>query len=292
MASDYVLEAVVGSGTFGDVYRAHSKTSPAQILAIKRFKNVYGMGIDSTSIREVSNLRALQHPNIVKIIEASFDANNDMLLVMEMCDQSLFHYMLSFRSKNGTAIPRSEALLFFKQLCTGLHWIHAHKFMHRDIKPSNLLVNDDKTLKICDFGLSRYIAYEQLPLTKEVMSRWYRAPEVLLGVTYAFSADIWSAGCVLAEIQLSYAPFQSETDIGVLKKIFEFRPPTEREFDLMRSASTVVADHLRNSSTARGGTHACADQQLIFSAMAYNPTERLDAKKLSRVAAQLLKLIT
>lgn len=291
-AAKYVLEAVVGTGTFGDVYRAYSKTSPAQILAIKRFKHVNGMGIDCTSIREVSNLKALQHPNIVKIIEAFFDANDDMMLVMEMCEQSLFHYMLSFQKEKGTAIPRSEGLLFFKQLCTGLHWIHAHKFMHRDIKPSNLLINAaDKTLKICDFGLSRYIAYDELPLTKEVMSRWYRAPEVLLGVAYAFSADIWSAGCVLAEIQLSYAPFQSETDIGVLRKILEFHPPTKTERDFMGSVSTVVTDHLFESSTARGGTHPCNDEQLIFSAMAYNPTERLDAKKLSRVAAQLLNLV-
>ena len=166
----------------------------------------------------MSNLKALQHPNIVKIIEAFFDANDDMMLVMEMCEQSLFHYMLSFQKEKGSAIPRNEGLLFFKQLCTGLHWIHAHKFMHRDIKPSNLLVNAaDKTLKICDFGLSRTSHTTNSADQRGNVSMVPRARNTVGRRVRVFRRHM--VGWVRPRNPAVIRAVLSETDIGVLRKI-------------------------------------------------------------------------
>jgi mitogen-activated protein kinase 15 len=120
------------------------------------------------------------------------------------------------------------------QIAKGIKFLHSAEIIHRDLKPSNLLLNSDCTMKICDFGLARSLVadkYSQdIILTEEVATRWYRAPEVLLGSqTYGKSADIWSIGCILAEILIGKPLFPGTSTLNQLERIISFTGKPSRQ---------------------------------------------------------------
>ena len=112
------------------------------------------------------------------------------------------------------------------QIVLGLHYLHSCKLIHRDLKPSNILINSDCSIKICDFGLVRYLQnsiIETNTLTEGVATRWYRAPEVLLGSnSYDYKADMWSLGCILAEILIKNPLFPGNCTTNQLERILQF----------------------------------------------------------------------
>ncbi|XP_076000204.1 cyclin-dependent kinase 4 isoform X2 [Genypterus blacodes] len=203
----YQLIAQIGEGSYGKVYKARETGGQQRLLAVKKL-NIRGEslenGIPVVMVREVALLRKMMdfsHPNVVKLLNAlavSVGRQLDLTLVFEYVDQDLSAY-LTKAPISGLSRDRVQDVMF--QLFCGLDFLHSNMVLHRDLKPDNILVNSHGDVKIADFGLARLYSFN-IALTPGVVTLWYRAPEVLLNSVYMSSVDIWSAGCIFAELFL------------------------------------------------------------------------------------------
>eukprot|EP00928_Gymnodinium_smaydae_P006212 TRINITY_DN12176_c0_g1_i2.p1 TRINITY_DN12176_c0_g1~~TRINITY_DN12176_c0_g1_i2.p1 ORF type:complete len:322 (+),score=31.57 TRINITY_DN12176_c0_g1_i2:692-1657(+) len=218
----YEVIDVSGSGVYGTVYRAVDKFTQEPV-ALKRVQvdaeaGEGTEGVPTHVLREASLLRSLRHPNIVRIHDVIY-TDVDYTLVFEYVEQDLYRLLKSFR-KMGEQMPFQQVRSYAKDLFSGIFHCHSRLVVHRDIKPQNVLVGPDG-LKLCDFGLARSFQVPLRPYTHEVVTLWYRAPEILLGATrYGPEIDLWSLGCVLAEMAAGYPVFAGDSEIGTLFKIF------------------------------------------------------------------------
>jgi cyclin-dependent kinase 5 len=147
-------------------------------------------------LREICLLKELKHRNIIRLLDV-LHGENKLTLVFEYCDQDLKKY---FDSCNGEIEPETVRS-FMQQLLKGLSFCHSHNVLHRDLKPQNLLINNNGELKLADFGLARAFGIPVKCYSAEVVTLWYRPPDVLFGAKiYNTSIDIWSAGCIFAGI--------------------------------------------------------------------------------------------
>lgn len=154
-------------------------------------------GIPSTAIREISLLKELQHPNVVSLRDVVHHDFKKLYLVFEYLDQDLKKYMDSQTAPLDLMLVKS----YMQQLLKGIAFCHSHRTLHRDLKPQNLLIDRQGALKLADFGLARAFGVPVRPYTHEVVTLWYRAPEILLGTKeYSTPVDIWAAGCIFAEL--------------------------------------------------------------------------------------------
>lgn len=220
---------LLGEGTYGEVYKVQDKVTN-EILAMKRMKlHDEEEGIPSTAIREVSILKELPHKNVVQLRDV-FCTKQKVMLVFEFVESDLKKWM----KKNGGALPVHVVQDFTKQLLCGLDFCHHHRIIHRDLKPQNLLITQDAPpiLKIADFGLARAFTLPIPKYTHEVVTVWYRAPEILLGqAEYALPVDIWSTGCILGEMACGAALFMGDCEIDTIFKIFQkLGTPTFQEW--------------------------------------------------------------
>ncbi|CAM9477160.1 unnamed protein product [Phaeothamnion confervicola] len=207
----------LGEGTYGVVYKARDKETD-EIVALKRIRlEVEDEGIPSTALREISLLRELTHPNIVQLKDC-VQNEGKLYLIFEFVDRDLKKYMESCSGMLDPALVKS----YMFQMVEGLEFCHARGVMHRDLKPQNLLVSRDGQLKIADFGLARAFCPPIRPLTHEVVTLWYRAPEILLGSqTYAPPVDVWALGTILVELVTKRPLFPGDSEIDELYKIFQ-----------------------------------------------------------------------
>jgi len=187
-------------------------------VALKRINIDDRDGIPSTALREISVIRSLNHDNIVKLLDVLF-AETKFYLVFELAEMDLGQFIRQYKPE---LVPFDISKNIFKQLISGLFFCHSRRVLHRDIKPQNILLNADYVVKIADFGLARAFTVPLRPLTNEVVTLWYRPPEVLFGDDfYSMGVDIWSSGCILAELLLGRAPFQGDSEIGQIHEIFK-----------------------------------------------------------------------
>lgn len=215
-----ILE-VIGSGTYGVVYKAKYEKSK-KLIAIKQVKiELEQEGIPSSSLREISILKDIKHDNIVNLYDVIF-RENKLWLIFELLNYDLKRYLESI--PDDLQLGESLIKSYIYQLLVGTAYCHSKKIIHRDLKPANLLINDEGLLKIADFGLARVFSVPLRPYTKEVLTLWYRAPEILLGcIEYTTAVDIWSIGCIFAELHLKKPLFLGENDIDQLFKIFRIK---------------------------------------------------------------------
>uniref|UniRef100_A0A8C5MIQ7 cyclin-dependent kinase n=1 Tax=Leptobrachium leishanense TaxID=445787 RepID=A0A8C5MIQ7_9ANUR len=187
----------IGEGTYGVVYKARNRET-GEVVALKKIRlDTETEGVPSTAIREISLLKELNHPNIVKLLDV-IHTENKLYLVFEFLNQDLKKFM---DGSNITGIPLTLIKSYLCQLLQGLAFCHSHRVLHRDLKPQNLLINEDGAIKLADFGLARAFGVPVRTYTHEVVTLWYRAPEILLGCKYYSTAvDIWSLGCIFAEM--------------------------------------------------------------------------------------------
>ena len=170
--------------------------------------------VKKTTLREVKLLRMLRsQPNIVHLHDA-FRRRGKLYLVFEYVERNLLEVLEEHPDGLGAEMVRR--LVF--QLCVAIEWCHRNRVIHRDIKPENLLVNPaDKSLKLCDFGFARTVSSKPTDLTDYVATRWYRAPELLLGSTrYDFSVDIWAIGCIMGELADGQPLFPGQNEVDQL----------------------------------------------------------------------------
>eukprot|EP00808_Paulinella_micropora_P015017 g2275.t1 len=214
----------LGKGAYGVVCSAMDKTNGKKV-AIKKCSNVFSDPVGAKRVlREVMLLRHFSHENVIglyDLIVPPHDDNpesfQDVYLVLDLMDTDMGRIIDSDQPLSDKHIQ-----FFVYQLLCGVHFIHSAKVIHRDIKPGNLLLNADCELKVCDFGLSRgLVQAEPQHLTKYVVTRWYRAPEVLCACKeYDTKIDVWSVGCILAELHGREPLFPGDDYISQLELIF------------------------------------------------------------------------
>ena len=189
-----------------------------EIIAIKKIKiDLENEGIPSTALREITILRELQHPNIIELKDVICN-NNKLYLLFEFAEYDLRKYLEEYENKN---LDEETIKSFLYQILDALAYCHSKKIIHRDLKPQNILLTKNLKIKIGDFGLARVFSIPIRPYTKEVLTLWYRAPELLLGINeYSTPVDIWSVGCIFAELILKRPLFKGDCEFEQIMKIY------------------------------------------------------------------------
>jgi len=274
--------APLGEGTYGKVYKAKTHLT-GKVVAMKKMKLDWEEeGVPSTAIREIALLKELSHENVVKLLDV-FCSTNKLTLVFEFVENDLKKYM---RSLGRPLAPATIKLLAF-QLCRGVEFCHANRILHRDIKPQNLLIDQKLRLKIADFGLARAYTVPVPKYTHEVVTVWYRAPEILLGSPlYSVPVDLWSVGCVLGEMATGNPLFAGDSEIDTIFKVFQkLGTPTTEMWPGLAELPEFKPTfpkwvpkgwaNIRNTRAQVGAEGI----DLLEKTMAYDPKKRLSARK-------------
>lgn len=232
----YKILEQLGDGAFGVVVKA--VTEAGEVVAIKRIKKRFPTWEDCLGLREVQSLTKLRHANIVRLKEVVHEKESGVLFfVFEyMPDGNLFTKLRSFPE----GMPEEQVRDILIQVLAGLAHMHKHGFFHRDIKPENLLCAGD-VVKIGDLGQARETR-SRPPYTDYVSTRWYRAPEIIVGVkSYNSPVDMWAVGCIAVELVTGKPLFMGKTNIAQLYTICTvLGPPTATSWaDGCRAAASI-----------------------------------------------------
>ncbi|BDA48672.1 Cyclin-dependent kinase A-1 [Coccomyxa sp. Obi] len=207
-----------GKGSYAVVYKARDRLT-GEVITLKKLKmEREGEGVPGNAIREIALLKELQHPNIVRLRDVLWD-NYRLYLIMDYVELDLREHM----DQNPESSDIDNVKSYLYQILKAMQFCHAHRVLHRDLKPQNILYDRaSNTVKVADFGLARCFTPPLRPYTHEVVTLLYRAPEILLGShLYSTPVDIWSIGCIFAELVNSKPLFLGDSEIGQLYKIFE-----------------------------------------------------------------------
>lgn len=209
----------IGEGTYGVVYKARNKKTN-RIVALKKIRpDNEREGISTTTIREISILKNLKSNRIIDLIDVMY-RNDDIYIVYEYLETDLRRYLDGCISKEKAIEEDIRRRMAF-QMVDGVAFLHCNGILHRDLKPQNILIDVEGNLKLADFGLGRTLRLPVKTLTHDVITLWYRPPEILLGSKhYASSIDVWSLGCILIELITLRPIFPGDSEIDQLYKIF------------------------------------------------------------------------
>lgn len=220
----------IEEGTYGVVYRAKDKRTD-EVVALKRLKmEKEKEGFPITSLREINTLLKGQHPNIVTVREIVVGSNMDKIfIVMDYVEHDLKSLIETMKHKKQVFLP-GEVKCLIQQLIRAVAHLHDNWILHRDLKTSNLLLSHKGILKVGDFGLAREYGSPLKEYTSIVVTLWYRAPELLLGCKeYSCPIDVWSVGCIFAELLAMTALFPGKSEVDQLNRIFkDLGTPNER----------------------------------------------------------------
>ncbi|GLD94222.1 hypothetical protein PINS_up002833 [Pythium insidiosum] len=294
----------IGAGTYGQVYMAKNKQT-GEVVAIKKIRSLNEVqGLPVTTIREIKVLKCLNHRNLVELKEVVVSSENDdddaeftdKEEALEFCQGSIY-LVLEYVEHDLTGLidrqyPFSDIEIksIMRQLVEVMHHMHSLDIIHRDIKCSNLLLTKHHLLKVADFGLARSIRGDQL-FTNKVVTLWYRPPELLLGATsYDASIDMWSIGCVFAELYIGHPLFQGKTELEQITKIFDLcgTPTTDSwpDYRFLPLSSKFVPEkrkerrlreYLLREVSARKRIFPKGALELIESLLVLDPEQRLTA---------------
>ncbi|CAE8589665.1 unnamed protein product [Polarella glacialis] len=221
----YTFEAIIGSGSYGTVFKAINKTTGRRVA----IKKMYGMqadeGVPATALREIALLKDLSHVNVIRLYEV-FSGPRYMHLVVEFLDMDLRVYLKQHGPLQDAWLKSAE-----QQCFAGLAHCHGRLVLHRDLKPQNVLVDiRERRLVLADLGLARHFTVPLKVYTHEVATLWYRSIEILLGQQmYGPSMDVWSLGCIVAEMATGQVLFPSDSEIDTIFRIFRLLgTPTDK----------------------------------------------------------------
>nr|XP_046252282.1 cyclin-dependent kinase 17-like isoform X2 [Scatophagus argus] len=219
----YIKLDKLGEGTYATVFKGRSKLTD-NLVALKEIRLEHEEGAPCTAIREVSLLKDLKHANIVTLHDI-IHTDKCLTLVFEYLEKDLKQYM----DDCGSIMSVHNVKIFLFQLLRGLAYCHRRKVLHRDLKPQNLLINEKGELKLADFGLARAKSVPTKTYSNEVVTLWYRPPDVLLGSTeYSTPIDMWGVGCIFYEMITGRPLFPGSTVEDELHLIFRILgTPTE-----------------------------------------------------------------
>jgi len=268
----------IGEGTYGVVYKARDKVNN-DIIALKKIRlEQEDEGVPSTAVREICLLKEIQHPNVVELKQV-VHGDNKLYLVFEYLDQDLKKYM----DIAGAPLAPQLVKANLYQMLNGLAYCHAHRVIHRDLKPQNLLIDRSGNLKLADFGLARAFSLPIRTYTHEVVTLWYRAPEILLGQKqYSTPVDIWSVGCIFAEMAQRRPLFAGDSEIDQIFKIFRIQgTPKESTWPGVTSLPDFKSTFPKwqpVSLTKQVPNLDSAGIDLLSKMISYEPSSRISAR--------------
>lgn len=285
--SRYSLVRPIGHGAYGIVISALDKDTGEKV-AIKKITNAFNDVTDAKRIlREIKLMNKFVHENVIRIrdvmpLSPATEEFEDIYICQDLMETDLHRIIYS---KQALTIDHIQYFVY--QILRGLKYVHAANVLHRDLKPSNLLVNGNCDLKICDFGLARSVTAgddTSADLTEYVVTRWYRAPEIMLACNgYTKAIDVWSVGCIFAEL-LARAPlFPGDDYLQQLRLICEkMGRPSEEQLSFITSerAKRFMIGLPRSRAvpatemfpTHRGEREA---HDLLFKMLTFNPNDRI-----------------
>jgi len=296
----YTKEEKVGEGAYAVIYSGReclvslpdvqeeivTETLPMNAIqgrrvAIKRMKKIKDRsGIEISALREIKNLKRISSENVIEILD-----------VFEQ--EKFIHIVLPFMESNLEVIIKSKKLVFMPQdvkswmlmISRGLYECHSRFILHRDIKPNNVLISKRGEVKLADFGLSADFGFPVRQMTNQVITRWYKAPELLLGSTnYTFSIDIWALGCLFAELLLRTPYLPGSDDVHQLELTFTaLGTPTEEDWPEIRNLPGYRLDfqkHPKNDFSSLFSAAGPDAIDLIEKMLTYNPSKRIDIEKI------------
>ncbi|OMO55896.1 hypothetical protein CCACVL1_26907 [Corchorus capsularis] len=274
-ADSYDKLAKVGQGTYSNVYKARDRDS-GKIVALKkvRFNTAEPESVKFMA-REIMILQKLNHPNIISLEGlATSRMQYSLYLVFDFMQSDLTKVI----TRPGERLTEPQIKCYMQQLLSGLQHCHERGILHRDIKGSNLLIDRNGVLKIADFGLANtFIPKPKRPLTSRVVTLWYRAPELLLGSTdYGVGIDLWSAGCLLAEMFVGRPIMPGRTEVEQLHRIFKLcGSPSEDYWKKMRlPASFRPPQHYKPGYHEAFGDFPGSAFGLLTMLLALDPSHR------------------
>lgn len=266
----------IGEGTYGVVYKAKD-TETERYVALKRIRlESETEGIPSTAIREISLLKELKHHSIVQLYDIVI-ADDSLYMVFEYLTMDLKKVLDKAKEIFQPKLIKS----YMHQMLDAISYCHTNRILHRDLKPQNLLVDTEGHIKLADFGLARLINLPMRIYTHEVVTLWYRAPEILLGSKYyTTGVDVWSLGCIFAEMILRRPMFPGDSEIDQLFRIFRtLGTPCENTWpgvsQLSDYKSVFPKFDPQNIPDPIGKLGA---DDLFKKLMVYDPSKRISAK--------------
>ncbi|KAG6701585.1 hypothetical protein I3842_08G172200 [Carya illinoinensis] len=270
----------IGQGTYSNVYKARDILT-GKIVALKkvRFDNLEPESVRFMA-REILILRRLDHPNVVKLEGL---ATSRMSSSLYLVFQYMEHDLAGLAASPGIKFTEAQVKCYVHQLLSGLEHCHNHGVLHRDIKGSNLLIDNGGILKIADFGLaSIFDPNHKRPMTSRVVTLWYRPPELLLGATdYGVGIDLWSAGCILAELLAGKPIMPGRTEVEQLHKIYKLcGSPSDEYFKKLKLPNATLfrpREPYKRCIKETFKDFPPSSLPLIDTLLAIDPAERLTA---------------
>ncbi|KAI4460891.1 cell division protein kinase [Holotrichia oblita] len=274
----------IEEGTYGVVYRARDRRTE-EIVALKRLKmEKEKEGFPITSLREINTLLKGQHPNIVTVREIVVGSNMDKIfIVMDYVEHDLKSLMETMRHKKQMFTP-GEVKCLLKQLLAAVAHLHDNWILHRDLKTSNLLLSHKGILKVGDFGLAREYGSPLKAYTPIVVTLWYRAPELLLCTKeYSTPIDMWSVGCIFAELLLMNALFPGKSEVDQLNRVFkDLGTPNEKIWPGFKQLPAVqkmkFTEYPVSNLRARFSMLTELGIALLCKFLTYDPQQRITAE--------------
>jgi len=284
----YDLTKKLGKGAYGIVWRATEKVPGGRTVALKKIYDAFINATDAQrTFREIMFLKGFsKHENIIRLLEVMKAENDkDIYLVFEHMETDL-HAVI-----HANILEDVHKRYILYQILKAMKFIHTGDVLHRDLKPSNILLNSECLVKVADFGLARSIASLQAEtqkakvLTDYVATRWYRAPEILLGAaTYTKAVDMWSIGCILGEMLGSKPMFPGTTTTNQLERILEVgNYPSKEDIEGCGSpfAPTLLENIIPANKKTLEGLYPTAPSDaiaLMKELLSFNPRKRLSAE--------------
>ncbi|XP_021759372.1 cyclin-dependent kinase G-2-like isoform X2 [Chenopodium quinoa] len=289
---DYEKLGKISEGSYGIVYKAKDKDS-GEMVALKKMKlGNQREGFPVVYLREINTLMSLNHPSIVNVREVVVDESAEGFDNIYMVMDYVEHDLKALMQARKQHFRQSEVKCLMLQLLEGVSYLHDNWVLHRDLKTSNLLLNNSGELKICDFGMARQYGSPLKPYTSLVVTLWYRAPELLLGAKeYSTAVDLWSVGCIMAELLTNKPLFDGKTELEQLDKIFRtLGTPNDKIWPKYSQLPGIKANfvqqpynqlHKKFPRASFTGSPALSDSglDLLSRLLTYDPEMRITAKE-------------